>query len=145
MNPLSYAAALISPAMQGVSQAAAGGADFLQALLARDTSSAAAAPPSPAPFADQFDSDPNVSDLQRLIAEELRRGGYADALPLEITDDGFGELRVESDHPERRAMERLLTAHPLIAHQFGGLRSSVEFTSTLRVTIPAQAAFEFSA
>lgn len=140
MNPLSYAALLVSPAIQGVSRIAAGGAGFLQALGSPQakTDTAAQAPIS-------FSADPKIADLQRLVAEELRRAGYAEALPLEIQDDGFGDIRVLSDSPDRGQMERLLNDHPLIAHGFEQLRSSVEFTSTLCMTIPGQAAFELSA
>jgi len=139
MSPISFGLPLLSPALQGASRAVGEGIDFLQTLWTAPPPSTPAAPPAPSP---RLSLNPAVADLQRMIAGELGSAGFGDALPLEIADDGFGDIRVLSDHPDRRAIEQLLNSHPIIAGRFRALAGHQAPLTTLRLAIPAPSSFD---
>lgn len=126
MNPLALGLPLALPSLSIAAQAAVGGLGLLKALVAPPT----AAAPSAA-----GGSESALSSLQRAAAEEVRRGGFGAALPLEVADHGQGGLSVLSDTPDRSAIERRLNANPYIVQQFRALADRAG--ALFRLTIPA--------
>jgi hypothetical protein len=132
MNPLLLGLPLAIPSLSIASRAAGSGLGFLKSLVST---------PSPAPQA----SDPGeqLTELQRAVAEEVRRGGFGAALPLEVADLGQGGLRVLSGTPDRAVIEQRLNANPYLVQQFRTLTDRAG--SLFRLTIPAGAGLDASA
>lgn len=133
MNPLALGLPLAIPALNAAAQVAVGGLGFLQALI------------SPATVAGSSteSADSQATALQRAVAEDVRRGGFGAALPLEVVDHGQGSLSVLSDSPDQVAIERRLNANPFIVQQFRALADRAG--AMFRLAIPNGSALDASA
>jgi hypothetical protein len=125
MNPLALGLPLALPTLAAASHVASGGLGFLQSLLS---------PAKPASQSSSSKGDTELVSFQQSVAENLRRGGFGAAFPLELADNGQGGLSVLSDSPSRPAMEQRLNSDPFIMRQFRSLAAGA--ASLFRVTIP---------
>ena len=126
MNPLALGLPLALPSLHIASRSVSGALDFITSLVA---------PPAPVFQPTATGSGSELTTLQREAAEEIRRGGFGAALPLEVADFGQGDLRVLSDTPHRAAIEQRLNANPYIVQQFRALAERAG--AMFRLTIPA--------
>jgi hypothetical protein len=108
--------ALIPAAITGGARLMGGGIQLAGSLLS-PAASDAAAPSQPR-------ENPAILQLQSLVARMLSDENLEGALPLELVDEGNGVLRVESDHPRRQEIERLLRSDPQIASRFRELSAN---------------------
>jgi hypothetical protein len=134
MNPLALGLPLALPSLSIASRAASNGLGFLKSLVAP-------ALPSPAPRTGSPSA--GLTDLQRSVAEEVRRSGFSAALPLGVAGFGQGPLSLLSDSPDRAAIEQRLNANPYIVQQFRALAERAH--GMLRLTIPAGTGLDASA
>jgi hypothetical protein len=134
MNPLALGLPLAFPSLSIASRAAGSGLGFLKTLLSPSS-------PNPSPAAETVGT--RTVELQRAVAEEVRRGGHGAALPLEVADFGQGGLSVLSDTPDRTAIEQRLNANPYIVQQFRALAERAG--ALFRLTIPAGKTLDASA
>ena len=149
MSPLSLGLPLIAPAVQRATRVAAGGFDFLQSLFAtNDRAAQAASPPakSGASAIGQY-VDPAVTNLQQAIASLVQRAGFAEALPLAVSDDGFGGMRVDSASSNRMKIEQLLNDQASIAQHFRALasRAGQSMAKSFSLIVPSSAGLDMSA
>lgn len=133
MNPFALGLTLAIPALNAAAQVAVGGLGSLQALVAPATVAG--------PIVESTDSE--AAALQRTVAEDIRRGGFGAALPLEVVDHGQGSLSVLSDSPDRAVIERRLNANPFIVQQFRALADRAG--AMFRLAIPNGSALDASA
>jgi hypothetical protein len=134
MNPLLLGLPLAIPSLSIASRAAGSGLGFLKSLVSS---------PTPSPALQASNPGEQLTELQRAVAEEVRRGGFGAALPLEVADLGQGGLRVLSGTPDRAVIEQRLNANPYLVQQFRTLTDRAG--SLFRLTIPAGAGLDASA